>query len=322
VKRAVSVAIALAVLATAFALASPARASTYDQSLDAAAQAIEHAGNARGKVPDVHVPPAPLPGPPRYSPSVDDWLQASLRSARSDPKHELYPIARSLRFLAGDGETLTAASAPRVDAKTEARQILAGRAYNRVTSGPAPPRSPSLFERIFDWLGEQFAKLLQGISKAAAAAPFLGKLFTVIIIGLAVFALAAVGFRLAQGLSMRKRPTFDAGELLERPASADEFLAGAQAAAARGDFAKAVSLLFGATLMLLDRSDKIPYDPARTAGEYRRLVRRAAAPIASPFDTLARVFTLAAYADAPVGPEDWQAAQTSYRSLAPALGGG
>src|SRR5262249_50064369 len=72
--------------------------AAYAQSVRAAARSLEAAsrGGARS-VPSVHVPPAPLPGPPRYSPSLDDWLQAVLVAARAEkPKNR----TRTLRHAA------------------------------------------------------------------------------------------------------------------------------------------------------------------------------------------------------------------------------
>jgi hypothetical protein len=62
----------------------------------------------------------------------------------------------------------------------------------------------------------------------------------------------------------------------------------------------------------------VPFDSSRTAGEYRRLVRRSAPPASEAFDLLARVFTLTAYAEVPLSEPDWLAALASYRALAPA----
>jgi hypothetical protein len=102
-------------------------------------------------------------------------------------------------------------------------------------------------------------------------------------------------------------------------ATCDELYAAARDAARAGRFSAAIALLFQASLMQLDQRGTVRYDPSRTAGEYRRLVMRKASAASSDFEGLARAFTLAAFAQAPLGEPDWVQAEASYRSLEPAL---
>jgi len=134
--------------------------------------------------------------------------------------------------------------------------------------------------------------------------------------------LVFVATRLARYLMARRRIARDedAGELLAQTTPADELVRAARAAATRADYALAISLLFRAALRRLDAGGIVDYDAARTAGEYRRAVRRACAPAASPFDVLALAFTLATYAQRPVAEGDWTAAGDAYERFGPALG--
>ncbi|HEV2909166.1 MAG TPA: hypothetical protein VGX02_07800, partial [Candidatus Eremiobacteraceae bacterium] len=84
-----------AVLAFVFAGIGHARAddgrvtsaAAYAGVLAAGAKTLDDAANGQrsgAPVPALHVPPAPLPGPPRFSPSLDGWLQQNLTDARED----------------------------------------------------------------------------------------------------------------------------------------------------------------------------------------------------------------------------------------------
>jgi hypothetical protein len=75
--------------------------------------------------------------------------------------------------------------------------------------------------------------------------------------------------------------------------------------------------VFRAGLQQLDAAGIIPYDASRTAGEYRSEVRRNCSPASAPFDDLARSFTLAAYAEVPVGERDWRGADQAYHVFTP-----
>jgi len=310
-------------LAIVCALGSPAAASPYSDALLAAARSIDHAANARAPLPVVHVPPAPLGGPPQYSPSVDDWLQGCLAVARREHNTkrraaDLRSIAASLRFLAE--ESGRAGGSQPGDTTGLAKQILSENAYRAARTTPAPEPQETWWQRFLEWVFDQLGKLFGGLAQATVGTPWVGRLIAVVLIALAVAGLLYVAYRLAQGFAIRRRADAGDGELLPVRGSADELYAAAQEAQRSGQYARAIALLFHASLVLLDRADRVNYDPARTAGEYRRAVRRNAQHVAVDFDALARIFTLAAYADAPVGPPDWSAAEASYRTIAPALG--
>jgi len=81
--RIVAAALACSLVLSTFASAAAASVPPdYASTLIAAAQRIERAAKAGAPVPAMHIPPAPLGGPPRFSPSLDDWLQRSLEAAR------------------------------------------------------------------------------------------------------------------------------------------------------------------------------------------------------------------------------------------------
>lgn len=84
------------------------------------------------------------------------------------------------------------------------------------------------------------------------------------------------------------------------------------AAAARGDYALAIVLLFRAALAALDVQGVVHDDPSRTVNECRRAVRAKAPPLAQDFDAIARPFTAVLYADEPVTEGQWRAALQAF----------
>ena len=91
----------------------------------------------------------------------------------------------------------------------------------------------------------------------------------------------------------------------------------AAAAYARGEFGRAIALLFRAALFALDRAAVVDFDTSRTPGEYRRLVGRALPAQAPPFDDLSRRFVRASFAAAAARREDYDAAEAAYATFAP-----
>lgn len=315
--------VAFLIIVASVSTSPPACASQYSDALSAAAAKLDHAANTGAKVPFFHVPPPPTTGPPRYSPSVDDWLQAALSSARADRKlrdrkADLRQIAQALRYLALDERGAQPASR---DVKATAQSVLANSAYRTAVTKAAPPPKPTIWDRILRWIVEQIGKLFEGLANLTQGVPVLGNIFAIALIGIAVLALVYVAYRLAAGFALRRRDaTAYEGEELPARANVDTLRATALAAAREGNYARAVALLFQATLVLLDRSQRINYDPARTAGEYRRLVRRKAQFVAAEFDALARIFTAAAFAETPIDEGDWTLAMTAFATLGPPLG--
>ena len=313
---------AIAAACTAVAFATPASATDagYAGALRATAAQLDRAARGNATVPDVHVPPAPLGGPPRYSPSVDDWLQSALRAAqrqRSATRRAaaMRSVAGTLRYIAG-GSAGAPMQTPRRDVAATARDVLAQPAYRAAATKPAPPPQPSIWERILDWIFRELAQLFQGLESATQGVPLLGDVFAIVLIGIALLGLAYVAFKIADRFAVRRRgAALTDGEALPANASADQLHAAARDAARDGNYARAIALLFQASLVVLDRAGRIAFDPARTAGEYRRLVRRKAEWIAGDFDSLARLFTAAAYADLPVAERDYAQAAAAFAGV-------
>jgi len=326
--------IVIALLVCALA-ASAARADTappsgaaYAAALSAAARELDAAASqqrAGVRVPDVHVPPAPLPGPPRFSPSLDDWLQNDLTAVREEKSAKsrasmLRDAAASLRGAARASAAVTSAE-PAHQIDPTLASILAQPAYHEAESKTEATPKKSWWEVFLEWLAGLFQKLFGGLFSAATGLPWLGQVIIYATLAALAALLVYVAIRLARfmAVSRRARGVEDAGELLERETSAQELLDVARAAAARGEYALAISLLFRAALRQLDSVGLVPYDAARTAGEYRRAVRRASSQASPPFDSLAQTFTIATYANAEIGVQDWDKAGDAYGQLVPVV---
>jgi len=302
--------------------------ATYAGELAAAAKALDDAADGQrvgAPVPDLHVQPAPLPGPPRFSPSLDGWLQQNLTAAREEKNAKrraklLRDVATSLRLAAHD------AAAPQTGDPSHAlgstlAAILAQPAYHEAESSTEAAPQKTWWDRFLEWLAGLFERLFDGVFTATAGVPLLGQIIVAITIAAFAALIVWLAYLIALHLIRARRPRVDgdAGELLEQHAGSDELLTRARAAAARGEYALAISLAFRAALRRLDAGGVIAYDSARTAGEYRRAVRSSCAPAAPPFDELAQTFTLATYAEVPIEERDWQAVDDAYVRFDPAV---
>ena len=309
-------------LAACFASA-PASAATsgdYGRALNGAAAQLRAAASTKNAfAPNVHVPPAPLPGPPRFSPSLDDWLQAELlhpvRNAKSR-KVVLRRVAATLESIAAAQREPVAS--PRVDAKAEARAILTDPSYQAVELSDKPPPK-TWWERFIEWLAGILERLFGGVFRAATAAPKLSEVLAIALLAVVALALVVVIYRFVRAyfLARPRRKPEEIGEIIGPAPVAGTLYAAAREAAARGQFARAVMLLFQAALVALDRARVVPFDAARTAGEYRRMVRRSRPAAFASFDRLAQTFSFAAYAERATNEPEWNDADGAYRALEP-----
>ncbi len=305
--------------------APQASVGSFDQELlQAAAQLDAAAAQARSRHhTKARIPRIAFQQPPGMSsgtaPSVNVWVSDELRRIRAEKRartqaHDLENLAAALRHAAGQqGEP-----APSRDAAAAAAAILAQKAYQTGGTGPAPPPHQSILEKILLWLGERLSDLFRIVFGATAKIPAIGAIVAVLYIALIAAVAAYLIFLLVSLLVRRRRHIpADEGTPLPQTVEPDALYELGAAAAARGQYAQAVALLFQACLHVLDRSGKLPYDASLTAGEYRRAVRRSLAAASPPFDAIAKTFVLAAFAQRPISKEEFMAADDAYRSLQP-----
>jgi hypothetical protein len=181
---------------------------------------------------------------------------------------------------------------------------------------------PSIWETIGHWIVDHILRPLFGpIAHAIAASQGAGTIAGLVLIGLAVAALGYVVFRLAVAFA----PAFGrggdvtGGRPLDHLESREDWLEIARAAAARGEYRRAIGALFSASLTALDDCALVAFDAARTPGEYRRLVRRARSAAGASFDELAERFVRAAYAQQLPERADFEAAERALAAFEPLI---
>ncbi len=98
--------------------------------------------------------------------------------------------------------------------------------------------------------------------------------------------------------------------------SAHALAALAVQAAEGGDYARAVRTLFMAMVTLLDLRGIVHDERSATVNELRRALHERAGGLEPAFVEVARLYTSAAYAQAPVDEVAWQRARAAYDRLA------
>ncbi len=298
--------------------ATPAvAAATLDNASVAAAldRAAERKNPSRDDVPAV-----------RVSGSLEPWLAAGLHAARLEKKtrdraRDLSALAASLRRAAAL-ESAPSISTPR-DVGGVVKKILSDPAYAVEHAGPPVQQKESWLDIILKRLADLWSKLLGRAAESGSSSVVVGDIIAVVAVAAAAAALIYLIVRIALMLLARRarsRGEERIGTEIAIPVDPDVSYAAARRAASEGAYGNAVALLFQAALVVLDRSGRIAYDPARTAGEYRRAVRQTAVRAASPFDELARAFTDVAYADKNATEREWTSADASYSAFAPLVG--
>ena len=165
------------------------------------------------------------------------------------------------------------------------------------------------------WLGDRWNQLIDAFAhrvhvgaKASIAAG------DVILIAASVLVLVVL-VRLIAGY-VRDTAKTQGATLLSPHVAAEALYAQSIQAANQGEYAGAIALLFRAALAALDVRGVVHDDPSLTVNECRRQVRGSAPRFVVPFDTIARAFTSAVYAEALATPTQWNAAREAYAQIA------
>lgn len=227
--------------------------------------------------------------------------------------------------IAANAPLATAAStqtAWKQDPEVVVRGVLAQPAYRSAPATTDKEPKPDLWDEFWKWVKAQLKSLFGPVARAVSASSRAGALVGIGLTVAAVLGLAFVLVRLLMAFAapeIRAQRGF-AGRALAERRSAAELREAASAFAARGDYARAIAALFGAALAALDERALVPFDATRTPGEYRRLVRRARAEAAAPFDDLTAGFVRAAYSGVPAERADFESAERAFAGLVPQLG--
>ena len=212
---------------------------------------------------------------------------------------------------------------PNGDPNAVVKQVLAQTAYRRT---PTQPDSPILrfWYELGQWLDHLFSPFRKWLDHALSSGHGTAQIIVAVIVILTILVLVFLIYRVVLAFA---KPVVEARRLaavgrLDERMDADAWRVLAAERAAAGDYARAIAALFRAALALLDESALVPFDPSRTPGEYRRLVRRESERIAAPFDVLSDRFVWAAFAEAVPQRGDFEAASAAFGSFRPLVARG
>ncbi|MEU9222763.1 DUF4129 domain-containing protein [Streptomyces massasporeus] len=193
--------------------------------------------------------------------------RAGIRTLLSAGDTSLLSSARS-----ADDPPLTT---PRDPAREAARRELSKRMYHE--------NDPSLFQRALDAFWEWLGKLFNAASTATPG----GTLGLIVIILAVIAVLAALWWRLG---TPRRQPTSSATLFDDRPRSAAEHRAAAEAHAAQGHWNQAVQERMRALVRALEERALLDIRPGRTADEAAAEAGRAMPAHTDRLRTAARDF--------------------------------
>ncbi|HTV91941.1 MAG TPA: DUF4129 domain-containing protein [Verrucomicrobiae bacterium] len=173
----------------------------------------------------------------------------------------------------------------------------------------------SLLDAIVQWFGDRWNELWNLLTSHIKLGPSATSLIGDAIVVLCVAAIAVIGAHLLVQLqsdrTRREPPT-----PLAQARSAHALAAQAAQAAQAGDHARAIRLIFMAAVTLLDLRGVVRDERSATINELRRALHERDGALEPAFVEIARLYTAAAYAQMPAGPQAWQRARAAYDDLA------
>jgi hypothetical protein len=175
-------------------------------------------------------------------------------------------------------------------------------------------RHRSLFDEILQWLWDRWADFFRALTSHIKIGPQGTSLIGDAVVVLCVVAIAAIAAHLLTQLQY-ERGRRDRAIGLEPARSAHALAAVASAAARDGDFARAIRLTFIAAVTLLDLRGVVRDERSATINELRRALHERDNDLDGPFAEISQLYTAAAYAQSPAGPEAWQRARAAYDEL-------
>ncbi len=182
---------------------------------------------------------------------------------------------------------------PHGDPRAVVRAILADGRFR--SAAPVRPSRPSWLDVLWSRFTTFARALLHGLDHVLGAhnplETAIGFAVAAAAAGLLAFGTYRLVRRSARG-ARRTTATEAAALGVENEPRSETLRCAALAAAREGRYREAAALLFRSATRALDERGRVAFDPARTPGEYRRLVRDAA------FDELAAAAVVALFAPA------------------------
>ncbi|HZZ66232.1 MAG TPA: DUF4129 domain-containing protein [Candidatus Baltobacteraceae bacterium] len=205
------------------------------------------------------------------------------------------------------------AQQPPIDPRALARHILSQHRFALGTHAAVPPRT--WWDVAMTWLGDRWVAFLSAFTTHVRLGKTAGVLAgDILLVAIAVFVLVVL-FRLLSNTLADAAPALRAAPL-PRTLRAHALYEKSLRAAAGGDYAAAIALLFRAALVCLDVRGVVHDRPSFTVNQTRRAVREHAAACIDAFEVLARIFTDALYAEHPVTADEWARARQAYAAIA------
>jgi len=243
-------------------------------------------------------------------PQVKRWVDANRQSiSRVHNAKERKARERMFAQSAREFVAMQAAAPPRkgANAARTARAILSNRRLYRF--GEVQKAAPKTWwDRLTEWAAQRWRAIVNALFKNVHVSRDASVAFGDILLASAIAAFLFFVVRLAWHYG--RRSSVSTPEQKQAAfANPSALYAQAERAAHHGHYGESVTTIFAAAVCALQRQGLAVGEQSKTVGELRRRVHR------SEFDVLARAVTMAVYADATVGPADWEGARDAYRSL-------
>ncbi|MGB6987050.1 MAG: DUF4129 domain-containing protein [Candidatus Aquilonibacter sp.] len=173
----------------------------------------------------------------------------------------------------------------------------------------------SLAGRILQWLWDRWSDIFRALTSHIKIGPRGTSLIGDLVVVVCVVAIAAIAAHLLVQLQY-ERGRRERAIALAPARSAHALAAAALAAANAGDYTRAIRLTFIAAVTLLDLRGVMRDERSATINELRQRLHERDEELDGPFAEIARLYTVAAYAQTPPGSQAWQRARAAYDDLA------
>jgi hypothetical protein len=170
-----------------------------------------------------------------------------------------------------------------------------------------------LLWQLFQWLYDRYVAFERALFSRLKLHGAVGVLGDVVVV-LCVIAIAFVLARVLAALQSEGRAR-SSSTPIERARSAHALALAAAQAASERNYARASRLLFSAAVLLLDLRGVLPGDQSATVNQLRRELLQRGGGDEAAFSMIARIYSDAAYAEAPIDEQSWLRANDAYRAL-------
>ncbi|MDQ2866451.1 MAG: hypothetical protein M3R51_09520 [Candidatus Eremiobacteraeota bacterium] len=181
---------------------------------------------------------------------------------------------------------------------------------------PEHAQRRSWWQSIAAWVGDRinefFAWIAAHVHPGREGSAIVGD---ALLLG-AVVLVGIVGARLLVALQLTRDRKVASASIAHADRDAQSLISAAALAATREDYASAVRALFAAAVTVLDLHGTIDDDQGATINELRRMIRTRDADAERSFGEIARYYSVAAYAQAPIDRAAWQSVRDAYAVIA------